>query len=108
MSDECDQVITAELQKLPAECSASFAFSFASLLGPACSEMDRMVNGVMLDVDVIAKGLMAQACGEGSLDCQETIEQTMTSLQDPVACSPDFAKTFSSQLSIGSSLRRAT
>merc|ERR1719440_336240 len=101
MSDECSAVIEAELAKLPNECSASFAFTFSSLLGPACSETDRMVNGVMMDVDTIAKGLMAQSCGEGSLDCQETIEQTMTSLQDPVACSADFAKTFSSQLSIG-------
>merc|ERR1719326_1426504 len=55
----------------------------------------------MFDVETIASGLMAQACGEGSLDCQETIEQTTQSLQDPVACSEDFASTFSTQLSIG-------
>merc|ERR1719331_1363241 len=60
-----------------------------------------MVNGVMLDVDTIAKGLMALSCGEGSLDCAETVEQTQQSLQDPVACSMEFAATFSSQLSIG-------
>jgi hypothetical protein len=101
MSEDCVAVMDAELARLPDQCSASFAFTFAALLAPACTEMDRMVNGVMLDVDTIAVGLMAQACGDGSLDCQETIEQTQQSLQDPVACSEDFAKTFVSQLSIG-------
>jgi hypothetical protein len=101
MSSECNAVLESELAKLPDECSASFAIQFASLLEPACSETDRMVNGVMLDVDTIATALMAQSCGEGSLDCQETIEQTMVSLQDPMSCSPEFAKTFSTQLSIG-------
>jgi hypothetical protein len=101
MSEECSTVIDTELAKLPGECSASFAFAFQSLLAPACSETDRMVNGVILDVETIATGLMAQACGEGSLDCQETIEQNTASLQDPVACTPEFARTYTTQLEIG-------